>query len=435
MKFLEINAKEYSDFVKKSEQASFFQTISWAEFKCINGWEYVLLGIKDDKNKLIGAGMVLIKNTPIKKKIFYAPRGFILDYGNKKVLEFFTKEIKKYIKLHKGFLFKMDPYVMKIQRDKDAQIVKDGTDNSKIINDLETLGFRHIKSEKMGDNLQVNWLYTVDIKNRTLDDVMKDMDSKTRQMIRKNEKSCVRIRYGTYEELDKFEDIMKHTSDRNNFLNRPLSYYQNMFEILSKEKITKLVFTEINTKEYINNLKLEKATIIKDMEVRKNKKINNLLKMNEEKYLQKEKQDEETILRLEEKIKEIKKLNREHGDVITLGAILFMIYGKEILSLYGGAYKEFMQFQSFYTANYEMIKYGVENKYNVYNFYGISPNLSPNDPLYGIYTFKRGFGGQVVELIGEFDLYVNKFDYKLYDTSYKIVHKLKKLKKTISRKK
>ena len=36
------------------------------------------------------------------------------------------------------------------------------------------------------------------------------------------------------------------------------------------------------------------------------------------------------------------------------------------------------------------------------NFYGISGIFDPKDKNYGMYEFKRGFGGEVQELVGEF---------------------------------
>ena len=37
-----------------------------------------------------------------------------------------------------------------------------------------------------------------------------------------------------------------------------------------------------------------------------------------------------------------------------------------------------------------------------------------------VYTFKKGFSGYVVELIGEFDLIISKPLYYLYNISFKV---------------
>ena len=97
MKLEKLTEKEFLTFVNDHTQSTFLQSISWAELKKENGWSSVLLGFKE-KKKVVAATLLLSKNTPVKKKMFYAPRGFLLDYHNKELLENFTLEIKKYVK-------------------------------------------------------------------------------------------------------------------------------------------------------------------------------------------------------------------------------------------------------------------------------------------------------------------------------------------------
>lgn len=104
-----------------------------------------------------------------------------------------------------------------------------------------------------------------------------------------------------------------------------------------------------------------------------------------------------------------------------------MIHGKEVLSLFGGAYSKYMELLSPYTTNYEMIKYAVENGYEKYNFYGIDGHYDDKkSELYGLYDFKRGFGGVVEEYIGEFNLVLSKPLYLAYEAALKVYKGLKK---------
>jgi len=43
-----------------------------------------------------------------------------------------------------------------------------------------------------------------------------------------------------------------------------------------------------------------------------------------------------------------------------------------------------------------------------YNFWGVSPNNNPKHPLYGVSLFKRGFGGQTLDLLHAYDLPISK---------------------------
>lgn len=426
MKLVELTEKEYSEFARNHELGNFLQTICWGKLKASNGWKYHLLGVKK-KKEVIAGGILLEKSTPVKKGMFYAPHGFLLDYSDSKFVKEFYLAVKEYVKEHNGLFLKVDPYVSYHERDKYGNIVEGGEDNSKVVDTLENLGF--IRQCKDGSQtLQASWMYVIDINGRNIDDVMKNMDSKTRQMVRKNEKNGVRVREGSYEELGKFHDIMEHTSDRREFLNRPLSYYQNMYKEFDKEGISKLYFAEIDVPKVLKEIDEEKESIRREYDFREKEKARGKLTMKEDKFNQKQKEALDNIEKLDKRVEELESLQKEYGDVVVLGSILFMIYGGEVLSFAGGAYREFSKYQPFYSLYFELIKYAVENGYKRYNFYGISSNLTESDPMYGVYLFKRGFGGKVVELIGEYDLPISKPYYYLYKVAYKLVHWLKKVK-------
>ena len=78
-----------------------------------------------------------------------------------------------------------------------------------------------------------------------------------------------------------------------------------------------------------------------------------------------------------------------------------------------------------------LLKECCEKNYKRYNYYAISGNLSKDDPQYGIYYTKRSLGGNVVELIGEFDLILNKPFYYLYKIAFNTKIKLKQIKNAI----
>ena len=125
------------------------------------------------------------------------------------------------------------------------------------------------------------------------------------------------------------------------------------------------------------------------------------------------------------KIEETKKLKEEKGSVIPLSAAMFMLYGDEIVYLFSGSYAEYMSFCGQYRLQWEIIKYAADNGYKRYNFYGIQDVFNPKGKDYGVYEFKKGFGGYVEELLGSFILNIGIVG-KLYDT-------LKGIKKTIKK--
>ena len=77
-----------------------------------------------------------------------------------------------------------------------------------------------------------------------------------------------------------------------------------------------------------------------------------------------------------------------------------------------------------------MIRYAIENGYDKFNFYGIDGNFNEDSKNYGLFDFKRGFNADVHELIGEFDLVINKSKFALYESIFKAY----KIMKTVQKK-
>ena len=353
--------------------------------------------------------MLLAHKRHFGKYEFYSPRGYLLDFKDEELVDFFTKELKKYIKDKKGYVLRIDPYVIKQERDIDGNIVEDGEDNTSVIKQLESLGFKRVKEENME---QVGWMFSLDLEGKTEAQILKEMKPNTRNTIRKAEKFGITVNEISYDELDRFENIMIETGERKGFSVRKLSYFQEMYKLFHDNNEVKYFITELDLKAYIKRLEKEKAE--------KEEKLNAL---SDAKYNDGQKKNlNNEIASIDKRIKESNEIIKESGkDVITLSGSMFMLIEPEIIYLSSGNYEEYMKFNSQYLIQWELIKYGIENGFKKHNFYGIPANINEHPKDYGIYEFKRGFNGYVEELIGEYSLPIT-WHYSLF----KLIHKIKK---------
>ena len=108
-----------------------------------------------------------------------------------------------------------------------------------------------------------------------------------------------------------------------------------------------------------------------------------------------------------------------------MSAAMFILYGDEIVYLFSGSYEEYMKYCGQYRLQWEIIKYAADNGYRRYNFYGIQDVFNPKGKDYGVYEFKKGFGGYVEELLGSYILDI--------DSKAKIYNLLRKIKRIIKR--
>lgn len=408
MKFVEIKETEYEKFWENHPLKTFLSSKEIGILREKNGWNKYFVGLKEN-NKVIAATMLVSHKRRLSKYEFYAPRGFLINFNDTKIVNLFVKEIKKFIKERNGYILRIDPYVINKERDIDGNIVNDGIDNTKIIENLKQLGFKKV-SEK--DMEQVGWMFSLGLEGKTEEEILKEMKPNTRNTIRKAEKFGIEIKELSYDELDKFEDIMIETGARKNFSIRKLDYFQDMYNLFYDKKQIKYYITELNLKKYIEKLEKEK--------LEKEEKIKSL---SDAKYNEGQKKGlTNEIMSLEKRIKESTEIIKSKGkDVITLSGSMFIMIQPEIIYLSSGNYEEYMKFNSQYLIQWEMIKYGIKNNFKKHNFYGIPANINTHPKDYGIYEFKRGFNGYVEELIGEFELPIT-WHYSLF----KLIHKIKK---------
>ena len=424
MEIKKIKENEYEKFIKGVENSNFFQSVEWAKFKSQSEWKMDLIGMYEDK-KLIGVSSLLSRKLPIiKKKMYYAPRGFVTDYSNFDNLKKITVELKKYLKENNGLFLKINPYIEYQKRDKDGNPV--GEPNDKLIKFLKDNGYHHYgfyKRVAEKKDLEPRWLSSLDLEDKTVDELLNNFRKTTRWRLSKSEKNCIELKEATKEDLKEFKKIMVHTSERREFEDRPLEYYENMYEELSKENMIRVLLAEINF------MKLYETT---DEEINKLKNRIEEIKDNPKK----QGQVKEFNNQIEAALKKEKELNEfieKYGDKAIISAGLYISYGDQIIYLFGGSYKEFMEFGAQYLMQYEMIKYAKENNFKQLNFYGIDGDFDEKSPGYGLFDFKRGFNADVIELIGEFDLIENKALYKMYNLMFNSYKGVKKIKRKIKR--
>ena len=111
MKFQEITEKEYKEFWEKHPLKTFLSAPEISQLRKKSNWDTYYVGVKE-KKRILGAAMLLAHKRHFGKYEFYSPRGFLLDYKDKDLLTFFIENCKKYVKDNKGYILRIDPYVI-----------------------------------------------------------------------------------------------------------------------------------------------------------------------------------------------------------------------------------------------------------------------------------------------------------------------------------
>lgn len=87
-----------------------------------------------------------------------------------------------------------------------------------------------------------------------------------------------------------------------------------------------------------------------------------------------------------------------------IAAIITLFTEYEAVYLYGASSNHHRNVMPAYLLQWKAIQDAQAHRCEVYDFYGIPPTDDEHHPMYGLYRFKTGFGGEIVHRVGSIDV-------------------------------
>ena len=138
MEFVEnISREEYEEFVQNSKYGHFMQSYDFGQIRKEKNFIPHYVGLKEN-NKLICAALLLEKKLVMGYSYLYSPRGYVIDFNNKELVNTFTKHLKEFAKKNKIVFIKIDPAIKLHTLDIDGNIV-DGENNTELVKYLTSI--------------------------------------------------------------------------------------------------------------------------------------------------------------------------------------------------------------------------------------------------------------------------------------------------------
>ncbi len=373
-----LNKEEYDNFIINYKYSSFMQESSWANVK--NNWDNILCGVYDNE-KLVAACSILIRKLFSGFVMFYIPRGYLIDFTNKELLEFFTNNIKKLAKQHKAYMVKIDPNFCvseKLFKNQEKKYNIYSEDYEIKHKNLIDLGYRHTGFVKdMHTNLQPRYQMAVPLIDEnnnfiTYEDLLKSFKSKFRYYL-----GDYHTKRGVYytcshdkKDIKEFVELLKCTEKNKNIHLRNEDYFNRMLDNF-KER-TCILFGKVDLNKYKEFLKENNGK--------------------------------------EEEIDEVNELIKERGEVITLSSALLLLPNNNGIRcseyLYAGNDLTLSKLNMSGGIALEAAKISIENKCHYCNLGGISGNFDDS-----LTKFKSKYNAVIFEFAGEYDLIINKLKY------------------------
>ena len=414
-----IEKEEFDEYVKNHKTKShFLQSLSWGEFaKTKKNLIPYYLGLVDDENKIQAATLLLEKKLPMNYTYFYAPRGFVIDFKNKELVRTMTKKVVEFAKKKKAIFVKIDPDLIKEQTNYLEEVSKN-KDYDELFNTLKESGFKHLGFTKNFETMQPRYTFRIDL-NQSMEEIEDHFSKTTKQRIAKAKKLDTEVTIGTEKDLSEFYHLMTLTEDRKDFVSYNEDYYNTLYEIFNGNKNSKatLFLGKVHINKTLKVLENELKKINDQISILP---IDSLSKSAKNKLKELTRQKENTTKEIE-KYKEYKK---EYGNDITLSAHMIIEYGDKAWVLYAGNHNILTEtYVNYYTYS-EHIRYCKEKGIKIYDQFGTIGDLSKDNPRLGLHEFKKKFGGDYIEFIGEWDYVINHFMYFVFTKLVPIYRKI-----------
>lgn len=405
MKIVKLSPAQFDNFSYSHPLHTYYQTSSYGNLMTTDGFDAHYYGFINDQNILIGASLILIQKLFLGYKYAYAPRGFLIDYDNKDLIIDVTNKMKKFLAKNNIIFLKIDPPVVNNKRDKHGNILKSPYTND-LVPFLTKIGYQYFGDNKFFGTLKPRWNAILKVTGSS-ETLFENFDPSVKNKIRKAQSRGVEILQGNHNDIEIFYKFVakKHY--------RKLSYYQKFAECFGDN--LELYFAKLNTELYLNNIKQ-----IYEQELQKNEEINREIqeaglknkisnkltnsKITSDKVLAVYKKELETASSLFSKNPE--------GIIISSCAVIIEKHGVTlIIEGQNQAYK--LYYPTFLT------KWAIIEKYAklgavYFDLNAITGYFNNNNKFNGLNEMKLGFGAEVTEYVGEFDLVINKTIYNIH---------------------
>ena len=370
---------EYDQFVKEHELVNVLQSSAWEEVK--SDWQHEKFGAYRG-DKLLATASILIKTLPLGYRMFYIPRGPVLDYKDAELLNFVLQSIKSYARSKRAIFVIFDPSICLSQSSIKHEKIE-YPENMAIIENLQRMGVRWSgKTDGMGDTIQPRIQAKVYKENFIEDKLCKS----TKQAIRSARNKGVEIQIGRDELLESFSFLMKKTEKRKDIHLRNEAYYKKLLD-------------NFKDKAYITLATLDIAKRLRELEEQLAKNLALEEAFTESTRTSKVEAQKKEKERLVEERDFLQRYLNEEKSNIPLAATLSLEFGNTSVNLYAGMDDAFKRYNAPILAWYETARYAFERGMVWQNLGGVENSLNG-----GLYHFKEKFNPTIEEYLGEFTM-------------------------------
>lgn len=395
MEIKEISKETYDNYLKQIKINSFLQASQMSKVLETNNCKTEFLALVDDK-EILAVALAIVRKVFLGVRIDLMTGAISTEPKNEYI---FYDKLKDYVKQENCLKLVVKPDKNYCTLDQEGNIIQ--TLDSTCFDNMKKIGYIVNDGSVTTTEGSPDYQFVKDLSDFfpfKEADLLKSFNQNAQRKIKKGNDMELTVRSVNRQELKEFKKLTLETSERQDFSDMPLEYYDAFYEAFSEN--AEFLTSEIDLDNSIKNL-----TVLLE-EFSKSKKTN--------------KQRIESLNKEKEMLEQIKKESK--SNVIQLANMIIVYLDEQAIYFLGGSSTKYQKIPGAFMIQFEAMKRVIQRNIPSYNFFGVQGNFDGSD---GVLRFKKNFNGYIIQKVGSFIYYPYPGKYKTIQFLKNIKNKMK----------
>ncbi len=397
---------EFLEFVKQFRPTSIYQTPHYAFTMHEEGFDSMFVGLVDG-NVLKAASMILVYKVN-GFKYALAPRGFLIDYNDEKLVKTFTKLIKKFLGKKDIVAIKINPMIIRDVYNSAGHVITHNELYDKTFNDLKKLGYFHLGYNNYFEALKPRFEAYI---NLDLDYIklFANMDKSCRNKIRKAVRDGIKVYHGGFDDLKYLYEQTKNEYPRD------LNYFKNLYKFFDRDELIDFYYSKLDTTDYLQYTQnMYNKYLLRSSELSKQliSQIGNIERIVSEKL-----EVDKNVVKYRNQLAEATGYLKKFPQGVITSSALVIKWEDAVYLVIDGYDKKYKHFGAKQLMIWKLIGRYAKLGFSKFYLGGVANINKVNNKYKGLNEFKLNFHSNVIEYIGDFELITNSPLYFVYKNS------------------
>ena len=403
MQIILLDELKFDAFAINHPNYNFYQSSNYGKFMSKHGYNSYYLGLSDDIGNIKAATLIIVKNDKSeKRKMGYAPRGFLIDWTDSELVSEFTTKIKEFLAKRSFTYLKVDPMIVHKEYNSDGSLKYSNSDD--FVKKMQSLGYTHMGYNNGMEASKPRWNSIIKLEPNIIS-LYNSLSKEARNKIKKAAGNGFKVYKGSNTDISLFYNVL-------NRKNPPLEYYMDLYQFFNVNNGFEIYFVKLEPVSYVNSSKK-----MYEEEEQRNSNLNMQMQdfnnHNKDAIINEKLKSDEMLATYKKNMLEAINLFQKYPSGIIIATLAVIKYGKKVTFFVGASDEDHKNDYPDYLLRWQLAEYFSRGGYESIDYNGMM-GMSNTD--YDT-TLKKELTNSVVEYVGEFDLVINK---KTYYTGSKL---------------